>query len=225
MTEPQFVGVLVPSPIVEQVKRKLEEEHVQGTRPRPLAVAVKEEVEALLANPVSQVCVSSPDVDQSDLTLHQACEVIMKELDPAHQRLIRLLAGEKRLPIEAFVFSALVRTHDRGETAIILHDWLNKAPVLTPPPPVGDSVCEYCQQPFTASYVSQRFCPPPADESDSCGRKWAVAQARAAVERKRRPASPFAPPPSPVVRKAIDRPVNKDITMIHPDDKYVNVTG
>ena len=202
-TDPKFVGILVPPALVALVE-STQEESGHGRPKKSLEKACKEYVETVLGDFVSQNRIPVVSVGESPVALKDACDTVLHHLDSDHQRLIHTFAKERKLPIEAFIMSALVRTKERGETNVVLHEWLQKAPIQPEIKAVaGSHICEHCQQPFEAAYDDQRFCPEPADGSDSCGRKFNMAKIKADIESRRRPPSQFAPPASMRMRATI----------------------
>ena len=201
-TDPKFVGVLVPEQLVAYVESQQEGAH--GKPKVSLDRACKNYVETLLGDFVSQNRLPSVEVGERVITLPQACAVILEHAEADYRRLVNTFAKERKLPLEAFVMSALARTKERGETNVVMHEWLQKAPtVQEAKPDVNIRTCEYCEQPFQASKDDQRFCPEPADGSDSCGRKFNMAKIKADIESRRRPPSQFAPPASMRMRATI----------------------
>lgn len=211
-------GVLVPPHRVAEIEQYVKELEAHGKKEKTLYAYTKDYVEKLLAEPLYPA--DLPPLDgtaPTAITLADACKVIVEHLEQQHQNVIHALAKEKRLPLEAFVMSPLTRSYDKREVGIIMQSWLNAKPVEQEAPIGVASICEYCYKPFTPARDGQRFCPPPPDESDPCGRKWGLAQIKAQVEARRKPPSQFAPPRHPHLKSVADR-VNSSLP-----DGYVQI--
>lgn len=200
-----FAGVTVPEAVVRLADAQ-REVNVDGQKKGSLNKAVVNYVEQLLADFVSHNRLPSVEVGESPVTLDRACSVMLAKLDADHQRLLRTFAKERRLPIEAFLMSAIIRAKERGEAGVVMYEWAANAPQVAPVPQMlFDGTCEFCHQSFKPSYEGQRFCPPPPDESDSCGRKYNIEKIKADLATKRRPPSQFAPPAGMRLRSSTDR--------------------
>ena len=218
-TDPIYIkGVIVPPHRVAEIEQYVKELEAHGKKEKTLYGYTKDYVDKLLAEPVHQDGVPSAGVAApASITLAEACHVIVEHLEQPHQNVIHALAKEKRLPLEAFIMSPLTRSYDKREVGIIMQSWLNAKPVEQEAPIGVASICEYCRKPFTPEREGQRFCPPPPDESDPCGRKWGLEQIKAQVESRRKPPSQFAPPRQPHLKSVADR-VNSSLP-----DGYVQI--
>lgn len=117
-------------------------------------------------------------------TLDDATKVFMDLLDPAHRDLILQCADERHMAPAAFLLSAIKLAHERGEAGMILGE-ISIEPALqqhaeaaSAPKPAASGLCEWCHNVFVPTRPGQRYCPPPADGSEPCGRQAGLADIR-----------------------------------------------
>ena len=133
---------------------------------------------------------------------HAAAMALLKHLDPAHAELILdCCADSGRRPFDYLITYAHL-AYERGEAATIWHDSaapddeeaLDAAPLAVETSVGTQAVCAYdaCHRSFTLTRRGQKFCPPPDDDTESCGRKAHLAALHAA--RPPRRDNQYAPP-------------------------------
>lgn len=208
MSEATFVGVTVPAAIMERLAQdERTRGEAEGKSPKALRPHIKlaqAYVEKLLEEALGG---ARPDVlpppEPATLPLADACATVLKHLHPEHAKLIQELAAEKQMSMVPFVMSPITFARDHGRVGVLAPEWLEKEPVTIQPETkqvVKAGVCEYCGN---GVKVGTRFCPPPEDGGDSCGRKAAmkVTYDMRDRNRPRKNTSPFAPKPSALVKQ------------------------
>lgn len=168
----EFVGISVPDEVVEAILSQPAYEGRKGSK----AALVKEYVEQFLAQGLQPPKMEEP----TPPTLDDACEVILSQLEPEHQRLLRQLALETGRPVAAFVISPILLARDNGTFQVLLGQWMDSQPAQGRITMRTTALtCEYCHKTIEAPRRhDQRFCNEPED-GDSCGRKWNIEQLRA----------------------------------------------
>lgn len=210
-----FVGVDLPPALVEQVyaltEAGRESVKLSGGRAKTSGQIGKELVEDLLAKatalpqPVLEANVAIAPVHIEPpapiLSLENACEVVVSFLDEHSQNLIRALARESQRPVASYIMSAVLLAREQGRIGVVMGEWADKRPTDTLIPKAAVSTCAYCGHEFTPTRDGQQFCPPPPDDSDSCGHKHGLEaiHTERAQRLARRSPSPFEPKFSPIV--------------------------
>lgn len=198
-----MVGVIVPAKVVEVAVADGTARCKELRRRFNPQNAVRDYVQGLLETyPV--VPTSGPLPHASTVkplvTVEDAAKLIIATLEPEHQSLIRQLAKDSQRPLAAYVISPMLLAKENGQASVVIGEWADKGPFDTKIPTPDTSQCEYCGGTFTPMRDGQRFCPPPPDESDSCGRKWNLDKIHklrdAGVVANAIGTSPFAPKPS-----------------------------
>ena len=169
------IHVPVPDVFYQRIR---EQEHFDPDTGNPAVfktTLVRETVK-LLEQPIVAPTIPTPSRLK---TAEDAAQLIVKCLDPEHQLLIYEIAKQRQLPLAAFVFSAMQLIKENGQTSVIMSGWADKSPAETVAPLPTTATCQWCQGSFIPTRDGQKFCPPPDDESDSCGRKAGLAEVRA----------------------------------------------
>jgi hypothetical protein len=201
-SEDTLVGVVVPAAFVEIAVREGNEHDAQAKRRHPPNHHVKVWVEKLLTRYPTLVEQSvTPSLippPPALLTVEDAAKVIVECLDPEHRNLIQTLAKESQRPLASYIMSPILLAREQGRVGVVIGEWADKKPDQTKSPMPLTSTCEWCGNPFKTTNEGQRFCPSPADGSESCGRKWNMERLHRDPRAVRQAFGPtdFAPLPS-----------------------------
>jgi len=195
MSEPagrELVMLEVPESWVRIARERMEA--LPGKSPkRHFATIVQQLMEEAAAN-----VALTPPIPVSPTNIEDACRMIVSCLDPEHRDLIHQLAKDTQRPVTSFIMSAILRAREQGAVADTLGPWTDATVAALESPPPDQSECQYCHRYFVPVTKGQQFCPPPADGSDSCGRKHLVAQMRATRPQEvQLPRNPDLTPPMP----------------------------
>lgn len=113
-----------------------------------------------------------PAVQQREVSLDAAAEVLLRHLPPSLVERLRDLCREYRTSPAAYLLSYAKIADDRGELGIFISpDDINLGTALAPEQVAPSATCAHCKSPFTPTRAGQRYCPEPEDWSKlSCGR-------------------------------------------------------
>lgn len=185
-----FLGVVVPAAIVEEGAVYAKAQAVNGKKVNPQN-AVKAVVERILADhlqratAVGEIAHSTEGAvtkPLSETTLEDASKVILSQLDPEHRNFLYQLASDSGRPLSSYVLSPILLAKEHGNTNVLLGQWADATKAhgevctITP----DSKICEYseCKKSFKPERRDQKYCPPPADGSEPCGRMAGLAEIR-----------------------------------------------
>ena len=128
------------------------------------------------------------------MDIHEAATIFLDVLDPEHKRLILDCAKEQSRTPAAFILNCVKMIHDQGRTSQAIPETLDVFGAAVPPsvlqpgfeiqPPIE---CKWCHTPFIPTRIGQEYCLPPADGSEPCARKAALADIRASRANRKPP--------------------------------------
>ncbi len=107
-------------------------------------------------------------------TINRAVDILLSFLPPAYRDVMASCAGDTGESMAAYMLSHLHLIYERGETSYLMGEYAEsvKAGTAADVNLLPDSSrCEYCKHSFVPERKGQRYCPPPADGTESCGRK------------------------------------------------------
>ena len=125
----------------------------------------------------------------------EAAAYFLDKLEPEHRKLIEDCSRETQSHPASYLLGYIKLAHDQGNTAKMLPEAPDPTRSQSSPVALSNTACEWCHAPLENR--TARFCPEPADGTESCGRQASLAVIRAA----RRKAAPQGLPMPKVMER------------------------